>query len=253
MGPSASVVMVRSVDDWEPSFSYHATVSSPRARPRRRRIAVAVHVGREDGEGVVRESDDDVPLDWDPSFSSYHATSGDRVVVLGPQEHVREHVQRRLPHDVATHVHTGSSVGRNNAPRTTPVAAKSTLTSCGKALAADTTGGYRSAPPARTGPGTGLYRSDDRRRPGAPVPHEIVPVHATGPRYMHFGIYGGSPRAAARSIRRIGGRGCRAPMAAPSSSTIGPRAQPSDSIRVPPCMPFEGLVSLRVVGSSPPR
>ena len=52
---------------------------------------------------------------------------------------------------------------------------------------------------------------------------------------MHFGIYGGSPRAAARSIRRIGGRGCRAPMAAPSSSTIGPRAQPSDSIRVPPC------------------
>ena len=130
--------------------------------------------------------------------------------------------------------HTGSSVGRNNAPRTTPVAAKSTLTSCGKALAADTTGGYRSAPPARTGPGTGLYRSDDRRRPGAPVPHEIVPVHATGPRYMHFGIYGGSPRAAARSIRRIGGRGCRAPMAAPSSSTIGPRAQPSDSIRVAP-------------------
>ena len=103
MGPSASVAMVRSVDDWEPSFAYHATVSSPRARPLRRRIAVAVHVGREDGEGVVRESDDDVPLDWDPSFSSYHATSGDRVVVLGPREHVREHVQRRLPHDVATH------------------------------------------------------------------------------------------------------------------------------------------------------
>ena len=39
VGPSASVAMVRSVDDWEPSF--HATVSSPRARPRRRRIAVA--------------------------------------------------------------------------------------------------------------------------------------------------------------------------------------------------------------------
>ena len=126
VGPSASVVMVRSVDDWEPSFSYHATVSSPRARPRCRRIAVTVHVGREDGEGVVRESDDDVPLDWDPSFSSYHATSSDRVVDLGPREHVREHVQRRLPHDVATHVHTGSSVGRNNAPRTTPVAAKPT-------------------------------------------------------------------------------------------------------------------------------
>ena len=114
------------MDDWEPSFAYHATVSSPRARPLRRRIAVAVHVGREDGEGVVRESDDDVPLDWDPSFSSYHATSSDRVVDLGPREHVREHVQRRLPHDVATHVHTGSTVGRNNAPRTTPVAAKPT-------------------------------------------------------------------------------------------------------------------------------
>ena len=128
-------------------------------------------------------------------------------------------------------------VGRTQqCPANNTRCSKADTTSRGKALAADTTGGYRSAPPARTGPGTGLYRSDDRRRPGAPVPHEIVPVHATGPRYMHFGIYGGSPRAAARSIRRIGGRGCRAPMAAPSSSTIGPRAQPSDSIRVPPCL-----------------
>ena len=57
-------------------------------------------------------------------------------------------------------------VGRTQqCPANNTRCSKADTTSRGKALAADTTGGYRSAPPARTGPGTSLYRSDDLRLP----------------------------------------------------------------------------------------